>query len=170
KLTNLSFPEGRIAGEKVNLENNQEIPLKLIEDLDSSKVQKGEIIEYKIAEDLTIDNKLVIPKGKKGKMRVTEVQSPGQFGRDGEIKVEFLDLKAIDGTKIELKRPDEEFMEQRSRQYAIGAGLLGAIVFNSPLGAAVSYFVPGNHEVYEAGSKIKVLVKGNYEIFALGSN
>ncbi|MFW6025531.1 MAG: hypothetical protein ACOCRX_04250, partial [Candidatus Woesearchaeota archaeon] len=170
RLTDMSFSEGRIDGEKVELESNQEIPLKLIEDFDSSKVQKGQIIEFEIAKDITIDNKLVFPEGKNGKMRVREVQSPGQFGKDGKIKVEFLDLTAIDGTKVNFKRPDEESMEQRSRQLAVGAGFLGAIVFNSPLGAAVSYFVPGNHEVYERGSKISVLVEGNYEIFALGSN
>ena len=170
KLTNLSFPEGRIAGETANLENEHKIPLRLIEGIDSSKLQKGEIIEFEIAEDITIDKKLVIPKGKKGKMRVTEVQSPGQFGRDGSIKVEFLDLRAIDGTKIDFKRPNREFIEQRSRQLAIGAGLLGTIVFSSPLGAAVAYFVPGNHVIYEPGSKITVLVEGNYEVFALSLN
>jgi len=103
-------------------------------------------------------------------MRVTEVQSPGQFGKNGQVKVEFLNFRAIDGTKINFKRPEVEFSEQKSRQLAIGAGFIGAIAFSSPLGAAISYFVPGSHEVYESGSEISVIVEGDYNIFALDLN
>ena len=170
RLADMSYPDGRIPGESVIFKENTKVSLKLNEKLDSSVSQKGEIIEFEVANDVEVDNKLVIPAGTPGKMRVTKVEEAGQFGKPGKIEVEFLEFRAIDGTVIELKRPEKEFIEERSRQYAIGAGILGAIVFSSPLGAAVSYFVPGRPENYEAGSEFTVLTVEKNEIFALNTN
>ncbi len=166
RLANMSFPGGKISGESVVIESNTEIKLKLIEKIDSSATQKGELIPFEIAEDIVVDGKLVIPAGAKSKMRVTEIEKAGKFGKPGEVKVEFLPLRAIDGTVVKLIR-DEELMTKRSRQLALGAGVLGAIVFNSPLGFALSYFVKGSPDVYDAGSKITVLTTEESKIFAL---
>ena len=170
RLANMSYPDGKIPGESVILTDNTELSLKLNEKLDSSVAQKGEIIEFEVAKNLEIDNKLVIPAGTPGKMRVTKVEEAGQFGKPGKIEVEFLQVRAIDGTVINLKRPEKEFFEERSRQYAIGAGILGAIVFSSPLGVAVSYFVPGNPESFETGSELIAVTVERNEIFALDTN
>ena len=169
-LANMSYPDGKIPGKPVIFKENTEVSLRLIEKLDSSVVQKGEIIEFEVAKDVEVDNKLVIPAGTPGKMRVTKVEEAGQFGKPAKIDFEFLEFRAIDGTVINLKKPEKEFIEERSRQYAIGAGILGAIVFSSPLGAAVSYFVPGNPESYEAGAELTVLTVEKNEIFALDTN
>jgi len=170
KLADMSYPDGRIPGKSVDLKENTIINLKLKEKLDSSVAQKGEIIGFEVANNIEIDNKLVLPAGTPGKMRVTKVEEAGQFGKPGKVEVEFLGIRAIDGTVLNLKRPEKEFFEERSRQYAIGAGILGAIVFSSPLGMAVSYFVPGNPESYDAGSEFTVMTVEENEIFALDTN
>lgn len=169
-LASMSYPDGRIPGESVTLADNTELNLKLKEKLDSSTVQKGEIIGYEVAKNIEVDNKLVIPAGTPGQMKVTKIEERGQFGKPGKIEVEFLGFRAIDGTKINLKRPEKEFFEERSRQYAIGTGILGAIILNSPLGVAVSYFVPGSPEIHEAGSELTVITVKENEIFALDTN
>ena len=170
RLADMSYPDGRIPGDTIVFESNTELKLKLNEKLDSTVVQKGEIIDFEIAKNVEVDNKLVIPKSTPGKMRVIKVEEAGQFGKPAKIELEFLGLRAIDGTVIELKRANKEFNEEKSRQYAIGAGFLGAIVFSSPLGIAVSYFVPGSSESYEAGSELTVLTVNENEIFALDTN
>jgi len=175
-LADMSYPDGKIPGKAVILKENTVINLKLKEKIDSSVVQKGEIIEFEVAKNIEADNKLVIPAGTSGKMRVTEVEEAGQFGKPGKVKVKFIGLRAIDGTLLNLKRPEKEFFEERSRQYAIGAGILGAIISGAPfgvaagLGLAVSYFVPGTPESYDAGSEFVVITAEKYEIFALDIN
>ena len=169
-LADMSYPDGKIPGKEIVLEDNTEIQLKLTEKLDSSSVQKGEIIGFEVARDIEVDNKLVIPAGTSSKMRITKIEEAGQFGKSAKIEVEFLGLKAIDGTLIELQRPDKEFFEERSRQYAMGAGVLGAIALSSPLGLAASYFVPGESLSYKAGSKLTVITVESNNIFALDTH
>ena len=170
RLVDMSFPGGKIAGKSVVLDSNNEIRLNLIEKIDSSVAQKGELIPFEIAKDIVVDGKLVIPAGTRSKMKVTEVEEAGQLGKPGKVQVEFLPLRAIDGTVIELKRKEGELMTERSRQLALGAGVLGAILFNSPLGFALSFAVKGNPEIYEVGSELRVLTTEENNIFALDIN
>lgn len=169
-LANMSFPGGKISGSKIVLSADTEIPLKLTEKIDSATVQKGELIPFEIADNIMVDGKLVVPEGTKGKMKVTGVEKSGQFGRDGEVMVEFLSLRAIDGRLIDLTMPESEFMEKRSRQLAVAAGVLGAVVIGNPLGLGLSYFVKGSPEVYSAGTKIIAKTADQYTIFALQLN
>ena len=166
KMVKMSLPEGNVPVAEVELPADTLIRIKLLNKISSVSSQTGENINFEVARDVEINNKLVIPEGTKGSLRIAEVDQAGQMGQDGEVKLKFSSLRSIDGTNLSIDIREKAQEENRSQQLAIGASIIGTIILG-PVGLITGYFVKGNEKDIPAGSEIYVQTKTTKSVYGL---
>lgn len=130
------------------------LEVQLIDRLDCKKVQKYQPVDFKMKENLIINNVVVIPAGTIGKGYVYEVQKPGGFGRKGVLKVAAYEIKTINGIKVPLMKGIEGKGKTDGGAVAVAAAvsLIGGI------------FMKGSGIVYEPGTDFIVEVKEDTDL------
>jgi len=154
---------------QVNSERNQLIRIELLEKITSNSAKRGEKISYKVTEDIKVDNTLIIPKGSRGELEVTEIKEAGKMGQDGDIKIGFPKLQTIDGTPLKVAIREEAQQENESQKFAIGASILGTALLGLP-GVIAGYFVEGKDEEIPAGSNLYIQVTESRELLGVEVN
>ncbi|MGM0603660.1 MAG: hypothetical protein ACQESS_10140 [Bacillota bacterium] len=165
-LYEISISGKEIPVKQVTIPDDQLIRIKLLESIDSGKSYAGQLIPYEVVNDISIEDGLVIPSGIKGNLQVSEIESAGKMGKDGDIKISFKDLMIIDGSYLPVELNEEAQEENKSQKLAIGASLLGTALFGLP-GVVVGYFVEGEEEEIPAGSEFYIQSNGSQEAFGL---
>ena len=152
-LANLAFQDGIVVV----------IKLEFAEDLSSKTAQAGDVVKYKVADNVFVNDVLVIPKGAEGLGKVTKVVGPRMFGQDARIDVDFGFLYAIDNTRVKVFLGEIAKQEAKTIAGAAGATIGGMVVLG-PIGVLGGAFVTGKSVNIPAGSVTFVQVKGDTEI------
>ncbi|PTW03530.1 hypothetical protein C8C76_101171 [Halanaerobium saccharolyticum] len=147
----------------VKSSDDQLIRIELLEEINSKTASRGEKVAYQVKEDLKIEDVLIIPAGTTGELEVTEIKEAGKMGQDGDIKIGFPKLTAIDGSSLEVAIEAEAREENESQKLAIGASVLGTALLGLP-GVVVGYFVEGEDERIPAGSELYIQLIEEKEI------
>src|SRR5690606_35253807 len=100
-------------------------------EVNSAQNRVGEAIPYRVARDVMVDDRLVIPAGTESEARVTKVESAGALGKSGRVELDFGTVTALDGTKIRLQ-VDEKSAKQNTELAA--AASVGGLVLLGPIG------------------------------------
>ncbi len=141
------------------------VEIQLLTTVNSGVNQVGDLVQYQVASDVVIDDRIVIPKGTQGTAKVTEVVSAGSLGRNGRVVIDFGKIEAFDGRKVEV-RISERAMEQNTRlELAAGASMAGVLLLG-PVGLIGGYFVKGENVEITAGAKF--FVETRFETDTLG--
>lgn len=162
-LANLAFQDGIVVVETVILPKDSVIKLEFAEDLSSKTAQAGDVVKYKVADNVFVNDVLVIPKGAEGLGKVTKVVGPRMFGQDARIDVDFGFLYAIDNTRVKVFLGEIAKQEAKTIAGAAGATIGGMVVLG-PIGVIGGAFVTGKSVNIPAGSITFVQVKGDTEI------
>ena len=162
-LANLAFQDGIVVVETVTLPKDSVIKLEFAEDLSSKTAQAGDVVKYKVADNVFVNDVLVIPKGAEGLGRVMKVVGPRIFGQDARIDVDFGFLYAIDNTHVKVFLGEIAKQEAKTIAGAAGATIGGMVVLG-PIGVIGGAFVTGKSVNIPAGSVTFVQVKGDTEI------
>ena len=162
-LANLAFQDGIVVVETVTLPKDSVIKLEFAEDLSSKTAQAGDVVKYKVADNVFVNDVLVIPKGAEGLGKVTKVVGPRMFGQDARIDVDFGFLYAIDNTHVKVFLGEIAKQEAKTIAGAAGATIGGMVVLG-PIGVIGGAFVTGKSVNIPAGSITFVQVKGDTEI------
>lgn len=162
-LANLAFQDGIVVVETVTLPKDSVIKLEFAEDLSSKTAQAGDVVKYKVADNVFVNDVLVIPKGAEGLGRVMKVVGPRMFGQDARIDVDFGFLYAIDNTHVKVFLGEIAKQEAKTIAGAAGATIGGMVVLG-PIGVLGGAFVTGKSVNIPAGSVTFVQVKGDTEI------
>ena len=171
-LANLAFQDGIVVVETVTLPKDSVIKLEFAEDLSSKTAQAGDVVKYKVADNVFVNDVLVIPKGAEGLGKVMKVVGPRMFGQDARIDVDFGFLYAIDNTYVKVFLGEIAKQEAKTIAGAAGATIGGMVVLG-PIGVIGGAFVTGKSVNIPAGSITFVQVKGDTEIQGMvyqGSN
>ncbi len=171
-LANLAFQDGIVVVETVTLPKDSVIKLEFAEDLSSKTAQAGDVVKYKVADNVFVNDVLVIPKGAEGLGKVMKVVGPRMFGQDARIDVDFGFLYAIDNTRVKVFLGEIAKQEAKTIAGAAGATIGGMVVLG-PIGVIGGAFVTGKSVNIPAGSITFVQVKGDTEIQGMvyqGSN
>lgn len=171
-LANLAFQDGIVVVETVTLPKDSVIKLEFAEDLSSKTAQAGDVVKYKVADNVFVNDVLVIPKGAEGLGKVMKVVGPRMFGQDARIDVDFGFLYAIDNTHVKVFLGEIAKQEAKTIAGAAGATIGGMVVLG-PIGVLGGAFVTGKSVNIPAGSVTFVQVKGDTEIQGMvyqGSN
>lgn len=166
KLYNLSIKGREMPVDKVESRNNQLIRVELLEKINSNTARRGEKVSYRVLEDIKVKNTLIIPKGSRGKLEITEIEEAGKMGKDGDIKIGFPSLKTIDGTNISVAIREEAQKKNESQKLAIGASVLGTAILGLP-GVVAGFFVEGKDEEIPAGSEMYIQITENKELYGV---
>ena len=147
----------------VKSKSDQLIRIELREEINSKTARRGNKVSYQVIEDIKIEDTLIIPAGTTGELEVTEIKEAGKMGQDGDVKIGFPKLTAIDGTALEVAIEEEAQQENESQKLAIGASVLGTALLGLP-GVVVGYFVEGEDETIAAGSELYIQLTEEKEI------
>ena len=142
------------------------IKIKLVTPLNTDVSKVGDKVKFQAAEDVIYNGKLIIAAGAPGEGVVTKVKSARNFGRNGEIDVNFQQIQAFDGTMLETTLGEKAKKEIENLAMAAGASLAG-IALLGPVGIVGGIFVNGKDIDLPAGTESYIQTKVNTNIYAI---
>lgn len=129
------------------------VRISLLTEINSGTMREGDPVRYKVTETVMIDNTVLIPAGAQGVGRVTEVRKAGQFGRDGQVTVDWGQVTAMDGSQVKVTiGAAATERNQNSAELAAGAAMAGVILLG-PIGLAAAALVSGRDHVLPIGTQ-----------------
>ena len=132
------------------------IKIKLVTPLNTDVSKVGDKVKFQAAEDVIYNGKLIIAAGAPGEGVVTKVKSARNFGRNGEIDVNFQQIQAFDGTMLETTLGEKAKKEIENLAIAAGASLAG-IALLGPVGIVGGIFVNGKDIDLPVGTESYIL-------------
>ena len=163
RLVETTFEGGKVPVESVVLPKDSLVKIEFTSPLSSKTAQIGDPVNFRVADNLYVNDVLVLSKGSAGSGEVAKVVQPRSFGRDARIDVKFSHVFAVDGSKVPIYIGK---LAQQESKTAIGAAgaTIGGMVVLGPIGAVGGAFVTGKSKVIEAGSVTYVQVVADQKI------
>jgi len=119
---------------------NTAVPLTVNNEVNSKTVREGDTFSLSVAQDVVLDNYVVIPKGTLAVAEITWRTGKGAFGKSAKMEFAFRHLE-LGGRRIAL--------EGKHRQE--GAGNTGATIGTAIAAGVFSAFVTGKSAVIQKG-------------------
>jgi hypothetical protein len=118
----------------VVLPDSTSVKLALSANLSSGNATQGQVVEFRVAEDVLINGTVVIKQGTLALGKVTFVQGKRHLGRAGSLDIVADKTHAVDGSKVELHA--EAGSKGKGKAGVMAAGMLiTATGVGAPLGA-----------------------------------
>lgn len=76
------------------------IKIQAVDTISSQKNKQNDKVHFKVMEDITIGDVTIVPVNSDVEGIITKVKKAGRWDRDGQIEVEFSDVKTKDGQSI----------------------------------------------------------------------
>ena len=166
-IFSVCFKEGKPQVEDVLIPAGTLVPIRFLSTLNSKNNKTGETFDFQIAENVFIDNKLIIPANSEGVGEITKAKKASILSRSGKLEIEFKSLLALDGTSLNLILGEEAEEENKRLYVAVGAGILGLIILSSPVGLVFGALIPGKNVKIEEGTEMFLQVKEDTTVIAL---
>lgn len=152
ELTKLaSYKNGTIPVRSVTLPKDNVIKIEFLENMSTKQSRVGDAVNFKAADNLYVNDVLVLPKGSRGTGSIKKVSQPGIFGKDGRIDIQFTSIAGVDGTQIPITVGDLS-KQKASSAAGAGAATIGGLVILGPVGLVGGAFVKGAGVNIPAGS------------------
>ena len=153
KLT--SYTDGNVPVQQVTLPKDSVFKVAFISELSTKNSRQGDAVRFKAADNLYVNDVLVLPKGATGVGVVKKVVQPGIFGKDGRIDIDFTYIYGVDGTKLPITVG--ELAKQKAESIAGAAGAaIGGMIILGPVGIVGGAFVKGNSVTIPVGCETYV--------------
>jgi len=166
-IFSICFKEGKPLVEEVVIPAGTLVPIRFLSTLSSRKSKVGETFNFQIAENVFLDNKLVIPTNSEGLGEIIEAKRATILSRPGKLEIEFKPISALDGASLSLILGEEAQEENERIAIAVGVGILGLIILSSPIGLIAGALVPGKNVKIEEGTEIFLQVESDAKVIAL---
>jgi len=161
------FKEGRPQVEEVLIPAGTLVPVRFLSTLSSKNNKTGETFNFQIAENVFLDNKLIIPANYEGIGEIAKAKKATILSRPGKLEIEFKSVLALDGTSLSLILGEEAEEENKRLYVAIGAGILGLIILSSPVGLVLGALIPGKNVKIEEGTEMFLQVESDTSVIVL---
>jgi hypothetical protein len=139
------------------LKKGTPVTLSFDEGFSSRTAHKGDTVRLHVLDDVTVHNRVVIKRGTRVRVTITEVKKSGRFGKNGQIKMSIAPIR-VGGVEIPLQPRQKGNMIGGTRgTKAAGAAAAGAFVLG-PIGLGAGYFVVGHSVVVKRGDKFDTQV------------
>jgi hypothetical protein len=86
----------------VTLNAGTAIPLELTQAINSSLVQAGQTIDFRVRTDIKVGDQVVVPAGSIAKGLVTRAERAKGLGKEGYVEVQIKSVTAVDGQQVVL--------------------------------------------------------------------
>ena len=159
----VSYEGGVIPVKEVSLPKDSVIKIQFTQELGNKISKVGDEVGFKAADNLFVNDVLVLPKGATGIGKVKKVVQPGIFGKDGRVDINFMYILGTDGTEIPVFVG--ELAEQQAKSYAGAAGAaIGGMIILGPVGVIGGAFVKGSSVTIPEGSVTFVQVSKDVDM------
>ena len=145
---------------------NTLIKIALVTPVQSKNLKAQDVIQFKVAQDVVVNGKLVFAKGSLGEGIVTKVKQARNFGRNAEVNVDFHRTKSVDGTFVPTFSGEEAKQEMKSLAMAGGASVAGIAVLG-PVGIVAGAFVHGKDVDLPAGTELYIQTKADQMLYGV---
>ena len=150
-----SYTDGNVPVQQVTLPKDSVFKISFTAEMSTKQSRQGDKVQFKAADNLYVNDVLVLPKGAYGVGVIKKVVQPGIFGKDGRIDITFTHIYGVDGTKIPLTVG--ELAQQKAESIAGAAGAaIGGMVILGPVGIVGGAFVKGNSVTIPVGCETYV--------------
>jgi hypothetical protein len=133
------------------------IKVKTLKELSSKKAQVGDIVYFKLVDNLQIDSITVIDSTAEVIGEVIEAGKARSLGRPGKLDFTIDNVKAVDGQNIRLRTTPKRMT---------GKDKTGGVVAAAVIFAPVAIFLKGKEVVIEANKEFLVYVDSDYTVKA----
>lgn len=166
ELAKASFGEEDIPMTQMQLPANTLVKVALVDSVNTKTLQVGDTVQIKIAEDVTVDGKLIFAKGLRGEGTVKNVRkAKGWTGRNGKVEIDFDSLKTMDGRSIKTFVGEKSKSAMAENQMIEGASLVAVDLkddWNKIL-------VHGKNLEVAAGTELYVQIKNSAAVYVLSA-
>jgi hypothetical protein len=166
RLINQIFPDGTIKAKWVSVPEGLLVRVKTIDELSSKNSKAGDNFRFVVAETVLIDGFVVFPKGSSGVGVLREVKKPGNLGRDARLLMDFVKIRALDGSLIKISSSSKSFDENPSYQWAVGASAAGMLAFG-PEGILFGLAVKGKECSIPVGTDFYLQISESVRVYTL---
>lgn len=166
RMMRLAYEADGITTESVTVPADTLIQIELTTPIDSSTDRVGDVIKFKVAEDVVVDNVLVYPKGAPGEAVITKVTPAKSFGRNAKLEIDFHSTTAFDGTVQDTILGEKAKEQTKALATAAGASAVGLAVLG-PVGLVGGIFVKGEELKVPEGALIYIQTEGESEVCGL---
>ena len=150
-----SYTDGKVPVQQVTLPKDSVFKISFTSEMSTKMSRQGDKVNFKAADNLYVNDVLVLPKGATGVGVIKKVVQPGIFGKDGRIDITFTHIYGVDGTKIPLTVG--ELAQQKAESIAGAAGAaIGGMIILGPVGVVGGAFVKGNSVTIPVGCETYV--------------
>ena len=163
RLVETTYSGGQVPVQAVVLPKDSLVKIEFTAPLSSKTAQAGDPVYFKVADNLYVNDVLVLAKGSDGVAEVEKVVQPRSFGRDARIDVKFSHVLAVDGSKVPVYIGKLAKQEAKTAAGAAGASIGGMIILG-PIGAVGGAFVTGKSIMIPEGATSYVQVTADQSI------
>ena len=142
------------------------IKVTLVTPVNAKNLKQGDAIEFKVAEDVLVNDCLIFAKGEPGRGKVAKVVQARNFGRDAEVVIDFDETKSIDGTYVDTFIGEESKKQMEHMAMAAGASIAGMVILG-PVGIIAGAFVKGKNIDLPAGTEVYIQTKGDSRVYGV---
>jgi hypothetical protein len=147
----VAYEGGVVPVQQVTLPKDSVIKIEFTQELGNKISKVGDEVGFKAADNLYVNDVLVLPKGATGIGKVKKVVQPGMFGKDGRVDIDFMHINGVDGSEIPVFVG--ELAKQQAKSYAGAAGAaIGGMIILGPVGVIGGAFVKGSSITIPEGS------------------
>jgi len=102
-MTFLSIPSFSAEEKEILLKEETTLKIVLNKSISSSNSAIGQPIEAEVAEDIIIDDRIIIAKGSPVKGSISAVETAKRIGKGGSISLQISSVRAVDEQKVSLR-------------------------------------------------------------------
>ncbi len=148
----VSYNGGNVPVQEVTLPKDSVFKIAFTKEMSTKQSRQGDEVNFKAADNLYVNDVLVLPKGATGVGVIKKVVQPGIFGKDGRIDIEFTYITGVDGTRVPITVG--ELSKQKAESVAGAAGVaIGSMIVLGPVGLVGGAFVKGNSVTIPVGAE-----------------
>ncbi len=127
------------------------VPLQSVNQVKAADVQEGQLVDFKVAKDVKVNDVCVIPIGTLVKGKVTEAKKSSIAGTKGRLCINISSLILPSGDPIYFSNTDVRIYGKNRTPLAVAVG-----IFVWPC-----IFIPGSKAVMPAGYEVQATVAAN---------
>ena len=98
-FANITFAQSK----KIKLEEGTVIRVKSLSEISSKTSNSGDLVDFVCAEDVIINNIIVVKERARVSATIEEAEHAKALGKQGELKISFSNVRAVDGQKIPIR-------------------------------------------------------------------
>ena len=120
-----SFGSENIPMAEMQLPANTLIKVEIVDDVNTRTAQVGDVIRFRVIEDVIVDDSLVFAKGLYGYGEISVATKATDWGRNGKLIIDFHTLNGIDGQEIQTYVGDAAAAMMAENKMVAGGALVG---------------------------------------------